>query len=143
MDPGRTPWRSANRRISAASAEPFGRSQRTCRAMVGHTPVQRCTCAASLNFSAIVEAAAGCRNLPKRVPVLAKPHEGNSTWKRSRVWAMRADFLLSITSDFRQSMILDARHRPVKQFRREVTTYCITKRVGGATGGGSDVFSSI
>ena len=31
---------------------------------------------------------------------------------------MRADFLLSITKDFRQSMILDARHRPVKLFQR-------------------------
>ena len=30
------------------------------------------------NFSAVEVAAAGCRNLPKRVPVLAKPQEGNS-----------------------------------------------------------------
>jgi hypothetical protein len=30
---------------------------------------------------------------------------------------MRADFLLSITNDFRQSTILDGSQRPVKQFR--------------------------
>src|SRR6185437_14544955 len=31
----------------------------------------------------MVEAAAGCRNLPKRVPVLANPHDGISMRKRS------------------------------------------------------------
>ena len=41
-------------------------------------PVNWLTMPASLNFSARLVAAAGCINLPNRVPVLAKPHEGNS-----------------------------------------------------------------
>ena len=31
-----------------------------------------------------VEAGAACTNLPKRVPVLAKPQEGISIWNESR-----------------------------------------------------------
>src|SRR6185503_2054876 len=59
------------------------KSHKTCSAMVGQTPVRACTWPASLNFSSMVEAAAGCRNLPKRVPVLANPQEGISMRKRS------------------------------------------------------------
>jgi hypothetical protein len=47
-------------------------------------PVTPWTCAASLNFSSRVVAAAGCTNLPKRVPVFAKPHEGISMASESR-----------------------------------------------------------
>ena len=36
-----------------------GKSHSTCRATVGQTPVSRCTCPASLNFSSVVVAAAG------------------------------------------------------------------------------------
>jgi hypothetical protein len=63
------------------SAMPLGRSQSTWRARVGVTPVRRLTSAASANFSSMVEAAAACTNLPKRVPVLANPQEGISIWK--------------------------------------------------------------
>src|ERR1700691_1746315 len=62
---------------------PSGKSQRTCTATVGQQPVKRCTWPASLNFSAVVVAAAACWNLPKRVPVLAKPQEGSSMRKPS------------------------------------------------------------
>src|SRR5437764_2781654 len=61
-----------------ADLTPSGQSQSTCKAIVGQTPVRRCTCPASLNFSSVVAAAAGCKNLPKRVPVLANPQEGIS-----------------------------------------------------------------
>ena len=50
---------------------------------VGHAPVNWLTMPASLNFSAMLVAAAGCTNLPKRVPVLAKPQDGNSILNRS------------------------------------------------------------
>src|SRR5580765_8397933 len=62
---------------------PDGRSHSTCNATVGQTPVSRCTMAASLSFSSVDVAAAGCRNLPNRVPVLANPHEGSSIWNES------------------------------------------------------------
>ena len=62
---------------------PLGRSHSTCSASVGVTPVRRLTSAASANFSSMVEAAAACTNLPKRVPVLANPQEGISIWKES------------------------------------------------------------
>src|SRR5579862_8262188 len=62
---------------------PSGQSQRTCSAMVGHTPVSRCTCPASLNFSSVVVAAAGWLNLPNLVPVFAKPQDGSSMRKDS------------------------------------------------------------
>src|SRR5258707_7856705 len=61
-----------------ADLTPSGQSQSTCKAIVGQTPVARCTCPASLNFSSVVTAAAGCKNLPKRVPVLANPQDGIS-----------------------------------------------------------------
>src|SRR5947209_20536944 len=48
-------------------------------------PVSECTRLASLNFSSIVVAAAGWMNLPKRVPVFAKPQDGISVRKRSSV----------------------------------------------------------
>src|SRR5207248_4365920 len=57
---------------------PSGQSHSTCKAMVGQTPVSRCTCPASLNFSSVVVAAAGCVNLPNRVPVFANPQDGSS-----------------------------------------------------------------
>src|SRR5215471_14145202 len=63
---------------------PSGQSHSTCKAMVGQTPVTRCTWPASLNFSSVVAAAAGCKNLPKRVPVLANPHDGTSIRNVSR-----------------------------------------------------------
>ena len=59
---------------SARWAGPTARAGRR----VGQLPVSRLTLPASLNFSAMLVAAAGCTNLPKRVPVLAKPQEGNS-----------------------------------------------------------------
>src|SRR4051794_7584419 len=68
----------ANSAIAFADLTPSGQSQSTCKAIVGQTPVRRCTCPASLNFSSVVAAAAGCKNLPKRVPVLANPQEGIS-----------------------------------------------------------------
>src|SRR4051812_39148010 len=77
-----------------ADSIPSGQSQSTCKAIVGQTPVARCTCPASLNFSSVVAAAAGCKNLPKRVPVLAKPQEGiamrNSSSARNTVPESRA-----------------------------------------------------
>src|SRR5436190_4417495 len=78
MDPGRTPNCWLSRSTSSTSFKPFGRSHCTCSASVGQAPVEECTCAASLNFSSIVLAAAGWMNLPDRVPVFAKPHEGSS-----------------------------------------------------------------
>src|SRR5437764_10460749 len=77
-----------------ADLTPSGQSQSTCNAIVGQTPVTRCTCPASLNFSSVVAAAAGCKNLPKRVPVLANPQEGipmrNSSSARNTVLELRA-----------------------------------------------------
>src|SRR5438270_5981350 len=78
MDPGATPNRPENFLISSVLSIPLGQSQRTCSATVGQTPVRRCTCPASLNFSSVVVAAAVCMNLPKRVPVFANPQEGSS-----------------------------------------------------------------
>ena len=78
MDPGATPNRPENFLISSVLSIPLGQSQRTCRATVGQTPVKRCTCPASLNFSSVVVAAAACMNFPNRVPVLAKPQDGSS-----------------------------------------------------------------
>src|SRR5437588_11150386 len=69
---------------SAALALPRGKSQSTWTATVGQQPVNRCTWPASLNFSSVEVAAAACWNLPKRVPVLAKPQEGSSMQKPSR-----------------------------------------------------------
>src|SRR5436190_6040005 len=78
MDPGRTPNFWLSRSTSPTSFTPFGRSHCTCSARVGQAPVEECTCAASLNFSSIVVAAAAWMNLPKRVPVFAKPQDGSS-----------------------------------------------------------------
>src|SRR5690348_7801201 len=49
-----------------------------------HAPVAALTCAASLNFSSMEVAAAAWMNFPNRVPVLAKPQDGISTFKASR-----------------------------------------------------------
>ena len=51
--------------------------------MVGLAPVSALTWPASANFSSMVVAAAAWTNLPKRVPVLAKPQEGTSMRKSS------------------------------------------------------------
>src|SRR5579863_4272374 len=67
----------------SALRTPSGQSQRTCRAIVGQTPVSRCTCPASLNFSSVVVAAAGWLNLPNLVPVFANPQDGSSMRKDS------------------------------------------------------------
>src|SRR5580658_5415598 len=83
MAPILTACRSAMSMTSGTLNLPSGKSQRTCTATVGQQPVKRCTWLASLNFSAVVVAAAACWNLPKRVPVLAKPQEGNSMRKLS------------------------------------------------------------
>ncbi len=83
IEPERTPKRRSNPFTSGTSFSPLGRSHSTCRATVGVTPVSRFTSAASANFSSMVVAAAACTNLPKRVPVLANPHEGISIWKES------------------------------------------------------------
>jgi hypothetical protein len=90
MEPERTPKRLSSSLTAGMSATPLGRSQSTWRASVGVTPVSRLTSAASANFSSMVEAAAGCTNLPKRVPVLANPQEGISIWNESRAWAADA-----------------------------------------------------
>src|ERR1700733_12871214 len=89
MEPERTPCCVSRAWTLSMSARPLGRSQRAWRAMVGVEPVSRCTSAASANFSSMVEAAASWINLPKRVPVLAKPHEGISIWKLSSAWKAR------------------------------------------------------
>src|SRR5580693_1877772 len=83
MAPILTPCRSATSITSGTLNLPSGKSQRTCTATVGQHPVNRCTWPASLNFSAVEVAAEACWNLPKRVPVLAKPQEGNSMRKSS------------------------------------------------------------
>src|ERR1700689_3631568 len=83
MDPAATPHLLDSSFIWGTSFSPFGKSQSTCRAIVGHAPVNWLTMPASLNFSAILVAAAGCTNLPKRVPVLANPQECNSILNRS------------------------------------------------------------
>src|SRR5215471_17195133 len=70
-----------------------GRSHRTCSASVGQTPVSPCTWPASLNFSSIVTAAAGCRNLPNRVPVFAKPQDGNSIRNASSAWKTASEVI--------------------------------------------------
>src|ERR1035438_9344253 len=90
MEPARMPKRRSSLLTSGTSSTPLGRSQSTCRARVGVTPVRRLTSAASANFSSIVEAAAACTNLPKRVPVLANPQEGISILKESRTCAARS-----------------------------------------------------
>jgi len=72
------PYSAASFLISSVLATPRGKSHSTCRATLGQTPVSRCTWPASLSFSWAVDAAAGWRNLPNRVPVLAKPQEGSS-----------------------------------------------------------------
>src|SRR3954471_9722978 len=65
--------------------------------MVGHAPVSRCTSPASLNFSSMHVAAASWINLPKRVPVLAKPHEGISILSVSNALnTLSADLLFDI-----------------------------------------------
>src|SRR6266852_9870507 len=69
--------------MSSALCTPSGQSHKTCNATVGHTPVSKCTCPASLNFSSVVVAAAGWINFPKRVPVFAKPQDGSSMRKVS------------------------------------------------------------
>src|SRR5579864_2419947 len=83
--------------MSFALSTPSGQSQRTCKATVGQTPVNRCTCPASLNFSSVVVAAAGWMNFPKRVPVLAKPQDGNSIRKVSSALKILSLLLTSIT----------------------------------------------
>src|SRR5436309_14301566 len=84
--------------MALADLTPSGQSQSTCKAIVGQTPVTRCTCPASLNFSSVVEAAAACKNLPKRVPVLANPQEGISIWKRFSAAATRSDGVVLFTA---------------------------------------------
>src|SRR3974390_127614 len=87
MEPALMPYRSENLRISSTLRTPFGKSHNTCSAIVGHAPVNKWTCPASLNFSSVVVAAAAWTNLPKRVPVFAKPQEGSSmrNWFRARM----------------------------------------------------------
>src|SRR5436305_10863851 len=94
MEPACTPYFVSSAAIVLAELIPSGQSQSTCNAIVGQTPVTRCTCPASLNFSSVVAAAAGCKNLPKRVPVLANPQDGismrNSSSDRKTVSEPRA-----------------------------------------------------
>src|SRR5580692_2277729 len=96
MEPGANPCFAARERTAPTSWAPPGRSHKTCSARVGHTPVQQWTCAASLNFSSIVAAAAGWRNLPNRVPVLVKPQEGSSMRKASSALQRESPWLLVI-----------------------------------------------
>src|SRR6185437_12188952 len=78
MLPARTPCSRSRARITGMSLTPLGMSQSTWSATVGVMPVSRKTSPASANFSAVVVAAASWMNLPKRVPVLAKPQDGIS-----------------------------------------------------------------
>src|ERR1700677_115339 len=84
MEPALTPYFDSSARIAETSDLPPGRSQSTCKAIVGLAPVNEFPCAASLNFSSIVVAAPACTNFPNRVPVLEKPHEGTSIRNPSR-----------------------------------------------------------
>src|SRR5262245_42709094 len=90
MEPGLILCRSASVWMADAPEMPSGRSHKTWSAIVGQAPVSAWTSPASLNLSSIVTAAAGWRNLPNRVPVFAKPHEGSSIWNRSSARATRA-----------------------------------------------------
>src|ERR1700677_81447 len=101
--------------MSSALSTPLGQSHRTCKATVGHTPVSRCTCPASLNFSSVVVAAAGWINFPKRVPVFAKPQEGTSMRKDSS-----ASKILSVWDP---SMKTSLWHRRLQSLREEVTHF--------------------
>src|SRR5207248_2576810 len=94
IDPGRTPKRLASDATSDTLLTAEGKSHSTCNARVGHAPVSLWISPASLNFSSSVPAAAACRNLPKRVPVLAKPHDGSSMWKTSSAAAIRSEVLV-------------------------------------------------
>ncbi len=66
----RTPLRAATCAVAVAFT-PMEKSHNTCTATVGQQPVYLWTTPASASFSSIVLAAAGCKNLPKRVPVSA------------------------------------------------------------------------
>ena len=90
MDPARIRYFFSSARIRGTLATPSGRSHSTCNPMVGLAPVRRLICAASANLSSIEVAAATCRNLPKRVPVLANPQEGISMRKLSSAFATRS-----------------------------------------------------
>ena len=92
MEPGRDPARARRAaRLRRRSASPSARSHSTCSASVGQMPVRPCTWPASLNFSSMVAAAAGCRNFPNRVPVFAKPQDGTSIRKRSNASNTRSE----------------------------------------------------
>src|SRR5258708_1738184 len=80
---------------------PLGKSHNTCSATVGQTPVKLWMCPASLNFSSVEVAAADCKNLPKRVPVLAKPQEGSSMLKESSALWMASVCLVVVIASTR------------------------------------------
>src|SRR5262245_2787154 len=83
MAPALTPCFSQIRATAPVSSTPRGKSHCTWSATVGQEPVRRWTKPASATFSSVVTAAAGCTYFPKRVPVLANPHDGNSIRKAS------------------------------------------------------------
>src|SRR5256885_16925674 len=96
MEPGRTAYWCENFSIVPVLLTPSGKSQSTCNAKVGQTPVSKCTWPASLNFSSIVVAAAGWTNFPKRVPVFANPQEGISIRNASKArntFSVSCDFI--------------------------------------------------
>jgi len=95
MEPGRIPFLAASSSMRLTLACPSGTSQRTCKAMVGHTPVSLCTWPASENFSSMHVAAPGCTNFPKRVPVFENPHEGSSIRKASSALQTRRSLSFS------------------------------------------------
>src|SRR5581483_4147551 len=105
--------------MAGALSTPLGQSHNTCRAIVGQTPVTRCTCAASLNFSSVVTAAADCRNLPNRVPVLANPHEGSSIRNCSSASSMAAESRdLMVPSTFQRRLHIPERGHALSTQRR-------------------------
>jgi len=63
-------------------------------------------------------AAAGCRNLPKRVPVLAKPQDGTSMRNFSSAWETFSDFGESIAT-------LSIGHEGYTSARPEVTIFIL------------------
>src|SRR5437879_1593191 len=90
----RTPCLAATCAVLWAST-PIEKSQSTWTATDGQQPVYLCTIPASASFSSIVAAAAGCRNLPNRVPVSAypqlgvsilKPSSNSKRWSRSMIY---------------------------------------------------------
>src|SRR3954470_8510465 len=109
MEPATTPYLPANCLTSSVLSTPRGQSHSTCKATVGQTPVRRCTCPASLNFSSVVVAAAGCINFPKRVPVLANPHDGSSMRNLSS-----AANILSLVDECMQTSLATEEYNPFR-----------------------------